>query len=229
MAGGAHDDATMRRYSEAHGAARARRRLGLARPRTTAVVRGLGFSDDDLDRPLATFSGGELTRASLGRALAGDPDLLLLDEPTNHLDVGQPRVARDELTHARRGGHPRRARPLVPRGGDDGGARARGRPRAVLRRPVARVAAREGGPRAGGGQGGTALRRRHRPARALRRAVPLQEVEGEAGPGEADPDRAAVEGAGEDRRRAGCPHAARPLARLRVPRAAAERHAPSSR
>ena len=31
--------------------------------------------------------GGELTRASLGRALAGDPDLLLLDEPTNHLDV----------------------------------------------------------------------------------------------------------------------------------------------
>src|SRR5207245_10016672 len=33
------------------------------------------------------FSGGELTRASLGRALAGDPDLLLLDEPTNHLDI----------------------------------------------------------------------------------------------------------------------------------------------
>ena len=34
-----------------------------------------------------TFSGGELTRASLARALGGDPDLLLLDEPTNHLDV----------------------------------------------------------------------------------------------------------------------------------------------
>src|SRR4029453_15617353 len=51
------------------------------------VVRGLGFADVDLDRPLDTFSGGELTRSSLARSLAGDPDLLLLDEPTNHLDV----------------------------------------------------------------------------------------------------------------------------------------------
>jgi ATP-binding cassette, subfamily F, member 3 len=86
MGEGAHDQATLRRYSEA--VARLEHAGGWDwRTRTTAVVRGLGFTDNDLDRPLSTFSGGELTRASLGRALAGDPDLLLLDEPTNHLDV----------------------------------------------------------------------------------------------------------------------------------------------
>src|SRR4029077_20434538 len=41
----------------------------------------------DLDRALDTFSGGQLTRASLARALATRADVLLLDEPTNHLDI----------------------------------------------------------------------------------------------------------------------------------------------
>jgi ATP-binding cassette subfamily F protein 3 len=86
MAGGAHDQATLNRYAEAQ--ARLEHAGGYGwRDHAASVLRGLGFADDDLDRPLRTFSGGELTRASLARALGGDPDLLLLDEPTNHLDV----------------------------------------------------------------------------------------------------------------------------------------------
>jgi len=86
MARGDHSDTTMRRYGEAQ--ARLEHAGGYDwRERATAVLRGLGFRDEHLDRPLETFSGGELTRASLARALGGDPDLLLLDEPTNHLDV----------------------------------------------------------------------------------------------------------------------------------------------
>jgi ATP-binding cassette subfamily F protein 3 len=87
MASGAHDQATLHRYAGAQ--ARLEHAGGYNwRERALATLRGLGFRDDsDLDRQLNTFSGGELTRASLGRALAGDPDLLLLDEPTNHLDI----------------------------------------------------------------------------------------------------------------------------------------------
>ena len=87
MADGEAGAAVMRRYDAAQ---RAFERAGGYgwKARLEAVARGLGFSPADLDRQLVTFSGGELTRASLTRALAAEPDLLLLDEPTNHLDTG---------------------------------------------------------------------------------------------------------------------------------------------
>jgi ATP-binding cassette, subfamily F, member 3 len=87
MAEGDYEEATLTAYADAQAALE--HAGGYTwRERALATLHGLGFKDESaLDRRLETFSGGELTRASLGRALAGSPDLLLLDEPTNHLDI----------------------------------------------------------------------------------------------------------------------------------------------
>jgi ATP-binding cassette, subfamily F, member 3 len=86
MSEGSSEEAMLERYSRAQ--ARLESYGGyLWRDRATAMTRGLGFSEHDLNRSLDTFSGGQLTRASLARALATRADVLLLDEPTNHLDI----------------------------------------------------------------------------------------------------------------------------------------------
>ena len=140
---------------------------------------------------MSTFSGGELTRASLGRALAGDPDLLLLDEPTNHLDVDSLEWLEQELTTL------------------DAAIMIVAHDRWFLEAVTTAVLELDGGrsstsPAPGTSGGGEKAARASHAAKTVARvdedierlerfvrAVPLQEVEGEAGAGEADADRSA--------------------------------------
>ncbi len=53
----------------------------------TGVLKGLGFTEEEFNKKIRTLSGGQKTRAALGRLLLLKPDLIILDEPTNHLDL----------------------------------------------------------------------------------------------------------------------------------------------
>ena len=64
---------------------------------TRSALIGLGFSQEDLSRPVTSFSGGQISKAMLARAILSRSDLLLLDEPTNNLDVTAIRWLTDYL------------------------------------------------------------------------------------------------------------------------------------
>ncbi len=68
------------------------------RSRTTAALKGLGFSDDEINLPVSSLSGGQRSKLELCRLLLSAPDLMLLDEPTNHLDIESVKWLEDYIS-----------------------------------------------------------------------------------------------------------------------------------
>ena len=85
IVGDAHD-VLLHRYAEAQEAFTHGDGYGIE-AKVDAVLRGLGFGQEDFDRPADHFSGGWQMRIALAKLLLARPRLLLLDEPTNHLDL----------------------------------------------------------------------------------------------------------------------------------------------
>ena len=69
----------------------------LYRSELVGVLKGLGFTEDEFSKPVATLSGGQKTRVALGRLLLQNPDLIILDEPTNHLDMKTKDILKQAL------------------------------------------------------------------------------------------------------------------------------------
>ena len=139
------------------------------RERALGVVRGLGFKDADLDRPLRHVLGRRADARIAGPRAGRRPRPAAArraDQPPGHRVA---RVAREPPADDRRRGRPRGPRPLVPRGRRHGRARARGRPRPVLQGHVARLAQGEGGARARARPRDRAPAGGDRAARAVRR------------------------------------------------------------
>ncbi|MDD4074620.1 MAG: ABC-F family ATP-binding cassette domain-containing protein [Eubacteriales bacterium] len=66
--------------------------------RTRAMLLGLGFTQDELDKPMESMSGGQRNKAQLARVLLSNANVLLLDEPTNHLDIAAIQFLEDYLS-----------------------------------------------------------------------------------------------------------------------------------
>ena len=181
MAGGDHGEAMLRRYSAGPAPARARGRVRLARPR------GVGRPRPGLHRrrprPAALDVLGRRADTRVARPRAGVPTrpaaARRADEPSRHRVA---RVARGHAADARRRRDPRRPRPVVPGGGHDRRARARGRQIGLLPRRLAQLAHRARGPGAASRHDGSTAVGGDRAAGAIRRAVSLQGVEGHARP-----------------------------------------------
>ena len=86
-----------------------------ARSRAEQLLHGLGFTHEQMNEPVASFSGGWRMRLNLAQALMCPSDLLLLDEPTNHLDLDAITVGRGLAEALRRHAPHRLARPRLPR------------------------------------------------------------------------------------------------------------------
>jgi ATP-binding cassette subfamily F protein 3 len=86
MAQGVSDDATLERYGHLQGRFEHLGGYGL-RSEAMRILHGLGFADEEVGRPVDTFSGGWRMRALMARILLKQPDVILMDEPTNHLDI----------------------------------------------------------------------------------------------------------------------------------------------
>lgn len=83
---GAALDALMKRYSDLTHAFETGDGYAY-RSELVGVLKGLGFTEEEFDKSVATLSGGQKTRVALGKLLLQKPDLIILDEPTNHLDL----------------------------------------------------------------------------------------------------------------------------------------------